>query len=247
MFILRKFSIISFLILFLTLLVGCALPTPTPIDIPDGACTADDQFLLLLLEPDDGAFVYAIESIAGGPPRLRWGFAGDCMPAGFHVIVGTDQELSTVVISEDVDPDLSEYQIKVDLEAERDYYWTVEILAGELGLGNPPPLMFQTLPVPEGQPGVISGRVWEDICDFPGGTIDPENLPEGCVAVEGGVLANGVLDEDEGGIPSVEVRIGQGECPLIWERSAGILRPDRKRRLLLLLCPSRNILCHYHP
>ncbi len=213
MFILRKLSIVIILVLVPILLVGCAFPTPTPSDIPDGTCTLEDHFLLLLIEPEDGAFAYAIESVAGRPPNLRWVFAADCTPGGFLVLVGTDEELSAVVISAEVDSEVRQFQIDVDLEVEMEYYWTVELLAGEPVIGNPPPFMFQTLPVPEGQPGVISGRVWEDECDFPSGPIDPDNLPEGCIVVEGGVLADGDLDADERGIPGVEVRIAQGECP----------------------------------
>jgi len=206
---------ISYFLLFLVvfLLSSCKYPPPTPIDLPDGTCTSDDDFLLFLLEPEDDALVYAIESVAGRPPNLRWFFAAECTPGGFRVLVGTDQEFSAPVISAELDSEVRQFQIEVDLEVEREYYWTVELLAGELVVGNPPPFMFQTLPIPEGQPGVIAGRVWEDECDFPGGTIDPENLPEGCVVVEGGVLADGVLDEDEGGIPDLEVRIFRGECP----------------------------------
>jgi len=206
---------ISYFLLFLVvfLLSSCNFLPPTPTDIPDGTCTSEDVYVLLLLEPEEDALVYAIESVAGRPPNLRWFFAAECSPGGFRVVVGTDQELSAPVISAELDSEDRQYQIEVDLEVERDYYWTVELLAGELVVGNPPPFMFQTLPVPEGQPGVIAGRVWEDECDFPGGTIDPDNLPEGCVVVEGGVLADGVLDEDEGGIPGLEVRISQGECP----------------------------------
>jgi len=213
MFILRKLSIMIILVLIPTLLVGCAFPAPTPIDIPDGTCTLEDYFLLRLIEPEDGAFAYAIYSLAGRPPNLRWALAADCTPDGLRVLVGTDEELSAVIISEEVDSDVRHFQIDVDLEVGREYYWTVELLAGGIAIGNPPPFMFQTLPVPEGQPGVIAGRVWEDECDFPGGTIDPDNLPEGCIVVEGGVLADGVLDEDEGGIPGLEVRISHGECP----------------------------------
>jgi len=79
-------------------------------------------------------------------------------------------------------------------------------------VGCAPPTPTPT-DIPEGQPGVITGRVWKDECNSPGGSIDPDNLPEGCVVVEGGILADGVLDEDERGIPGVEVRIAQGECP----------------------------------
>jgi len=60
---------------------------------------------------------------------------------------------------------------------------------------------------------VIAGRVWEDECGFPDGSIDPYKLPEGWAVVEGGVLADGVLDEEERGIPGIEVRIAKGECP----------------------------------
>ncbi len=206
---------ISYLLLLFVVfsLSSCKYPTPTPIDIPDGTCTLEDDFLLRLIEPEDGASVYAIESLAGRPPNLGWFFAGDCTPDGFRVLVGTDQELSAVVISEEVDSDVRQFQIDTDLEIEREYYWTVELLAGDLLIENPPPFMFQTLPIPEDQPGVIAGRVWQDKCDFPGGLIDPDNLPEGCVVVEGGVLADGILDEEERGIPGVEVYIAQGECP----------------------------------
>ena len=195
------------------LLSSCNYSTPTPKDIPDGTCTLEDDFILLLMEPEDGAFAYAIDSVAGRQPNLGWAFAAECAPGGFRVLVGTDQELSTKVISAEVDSDDRQYQIDVNLEVDREYYWTVELLAGELVIGTQPPLMFQTLPVPEGQPGVIAGRVWEDECDDPDSPLDPDDLPKGCIVREGGVLANGLLDEDESGIPGVDVRIAQGECP----------------------------------
>ncbi len=195
------------------LLSSCNYSTPTPKDIPDGTCTLEDDFVLLLMGPVDGAFVYAIESVAGRQPNLGWAFAAECTPGGFRVRVGTDEELSATVISAEVDSDVRQYQIDVDLEVGREYYWTVELLAGELVIGTLPPFTFHTLPVLEGQPGVIAGRVWEDECDHPDSPIDPDNLPQGCVVREGGVLADGILDEDERGIPGVDVRIAQGECP----------------------------------
>ncbi len=202
----------SIWIFFVALFTSCNFPTPEPSDTPDEICTSIDDFTLRLLEPTDGAFVYAIESVAGRPPNLRWSFLGLCSPEEFRVLVGTDEGISTPLISEEVDSATREWQIDVDLEVDLLYYWTVALLAdGEL-LWSPAPFTFQTLPVPEGQPGVISGRVWQDVCELPE-DYDPLDLPDSCANVEGAPFGNGVLDDGEAGIPGVEVRIAQGACP----------------------------------
>ena len=235
------------LLAFIFLLSSCNYSTPTPIDIPDGTCTLEDDFMLLLMEPEDGAFVYAIESVAGRPPNLGWAFAAECTPGGFRVLVGIDEELSATVISAEVDSDVRQYQIDVDLEVDREYYWTVELIAGELVIGTLPPFMFQTLPVSEGQPGVIAGRVWEDECDCPDSPIDPDNLPKGCVVMEGGVLADGLLDEDEHGIPGVDVRITQGECPPSGIGVSASSGPTDEDGYYYYLWSRGNVLCHRLP
>jgi hypothetical protein len=71
-------------------------------------------------------------------------------------------------------------------------------------------------PTAAAQQAGIAGRVWHDICAAPGpGQTLPENAPAGCVLSADGsaYIANGRLDQDETGIGSVEVRLGQGSCP----------------------------------
>ncbi|HSM57757.1 MAG TPA: SdrD B-like domain-containing protein, partial [Candidatus Sulfomarinibacteraceae bacterium] len=70
----------------------------------------------------------------------------------------------------------------------------------------------------EGQPtadaGSISGRVWHDLCAVAGGEGGQAAVPsDGCVAVDDGYQANGIMEEDEPGIEGVVVTLGEGACP----------------------------------
>jgi hypothetical protein len=86
-------------------------------------------------------------------------------------------------------------------------------------------LPLQTLPpgsspTPEATPvdvsGSISGRVWSDLCD----PASASPAPPGCVAIEGELRANGILEGGEGGIGGVTVWLGTGACPVAGLASA---------------------------
>ena len=63
-----------------------------------------------------------------------------------------------------------------------------------------------------GNQGVINGRVWHDECAVAedGDTAVPS---AGCVPLDDGFIANGVLDGNEFGIEGVTVNLGEGACP----------------------------------
>ncbi len=70
-------------------------------------------------------------------------------------------------------------------------------------------------PEPAGQGG-IAGRIWHDRCaNPPQGAPVPDVYPPGCVLdpSSGLLIANSLLDADEGGIESVELILGRGLCP----------------------------------
>lgn len=73
-----------------------------------------------------------------------------------------------------------------------------------------PPTPIDPTATPKPAPGSISGLVWNDECLNAGGVMAP-----GCVqSVDDNVLiGNGMLDEGEPGIGSVQVLIGSGICP----------------------------------
>jgi hypothetical protein len=78
------------------------------------------------------------------------------------------------------------------------------------------PLQNQDPVVPTQNPQVnlasIQGYVWDDLCD---GAIQEEDINPGCVLHTNSrrVLADGVFDRDEKGIPNIQVSIGNGMCP----------------------------------
>lgn len=58
----------------------------------------------------------------------------------------------------------------------------------------------------------IEGMIWHDLC---ANTSSEEELPAGCVINEitGGLIANGLLETGEPGLPDVNVELGFGPCP----------------------------------
>lgn len=69
-----------------------------------------------------------------------------------------------------------------------------------------------TTPPESSNQGVINGRVWHDECAVAedGDTAVPS---AGCVPLDDGFIANGVLDGNEFGIEGVTVNLGEGACP----------------------------------
>ncbi len=58
----------------------------------------------------------------------------------------------------------------------------------------------------------IEGIVWHDLC---ANTSSEEELPAGCVIndITGGLIANGLLESGEPGLPDVAIELGFGPCP----------------------------------
>ncbi len=73
-----------------------------------------------------------------------------------------------------------------------------------------------TEPAPEAaELGSIGGIVWHDVCLTTGSTVAADaELPEGCVLASDGttVIADGILNEGEPGIPGVEVHMLTSDC-----------------------------------
>lgn len=66
---------------------------------------------------------------------------------------------------------------------------------------------------PGTEPG-ISGMVWHDLCSQTGSAVGDATPAEGCVPTPAGdtLVANGILDEGEPGIPGINVRLLAGDC-----------------------------------
>ncbi len=58
----------------------------------------------------------------------------------------------------------------------------------------------------------IEGIIWHDLC---ANTSSEEELPAGCVINEitDGLIANGLLESGEPGLPDVTIELGFGPCP----------------------------------
>jgi hypothetical protein len=81
---------------------------------------------------------------------------------------------------------------------------------------SPTPLPSPTqIVLPPSVTGSIAGQIWHDLCAVPGeGQPNPEQPPDGCVAIEGdGYRANGLKEEGEPGIEGLEITLGVGACP----------------------------------
>jgi hypothetical protein len=96
------------------------------------------------------------------------------------------------------------------------YVYILLVLAAALALSacgrsdDIPPTPIDPTATPKPAPGSISGVVWNDECLNAGGAMAP-----GCVQSVGDnvLIGNGMLDEGEPGIGSVQVLIGPGICP----------------------------------
>jgi len=208
---------IAILILATGLLAGCNRPTATPGTLPP--CELDDLLAPRLIEPEDGAMVNAIESLAGPRPTFRWYHLGACQPGGFILIISSSPDLTPpYAYIEESEEWLDTWKLPVDLEVEQTYYWGVSVLIPGEGGGTGPfseTWSFDTTGVPEGQPGVISGMVWDDACPNPDPRDDypaDRDPPYGCIREASAIVADGSLGAHERGISDVVVRIAQGEC-----------------------------------
>ena len=62
----------------------------------------------------------------------------------------------------------------------------------------------------------MSGLVWHDLCGISGGEEEEQANPtNGCVVVDGGFQANGILDANEPGLEGIILNLGSGPCPSI--------------------------------
>ncbi|MCB8923519.1 MAG: hypothetical protein H6662_18180 [Ardenticatenaceae bacterium] len=80
---------------------------------------------------------------------------------------------------------------------------------------EPEPSVTPEPPAADSNSAAISGLVWHDLCAVTGGEGEAEATPSpGCVVLEnGGVQANGLLEEGEPGLANVIVSLGEGACP----------------------------------
>ncbi len=86
--------------------------------------------------------------------------------------------------------------------------------------GAQPTAVPSPTPAPTDEPAdsnmaLVNGRVWHDLCAIAGGEEDEEATPsEGCIAnVNEGFQANGLLENNEPGLPNIIVNLGAGPCP----------------------------------
>jgi hypothetical protein len=204
------------LLLIALLLTSCNFPTPT-LDTK-APCEVDELVAPILIEPEDGATVNASESLAGSRPTFRWHYPGACEPDGFQILIASDPDFTSFAHIEESEEWSDTYDLPIDLEPESQYYWRVAVLMWGEGGGRGPfseERTFYTRGVLEGQPGVISGMVWDDACANPDPRNDyPPDLepPFGCIRVGDAIVANGRVGIHEHGISGVTVRIAQGAC-----------------------------------
>ncbi len=64
--------------------------------------------------------------------------------------------------------------------------------------------------------GHITGLVWHDRCTADESTtVESGTLPPGCIPLNGGIQANGILEADEPGLGGVRLELGAGPCPAV--------------------------------
>jgi hypothetical protein len=178
------------------------------------ACSDPAQLAAPFLEwPDDGSTQYAVDSLAGHRPTLVWTPGGACQPTEFLVELFIDPESGPALISHRTEGPATEWQIDQDLQIGVTYFWRVAAMLGETVGPFSSPRTFTTIGIPEGQPGVVMGRVWSDVCAPPAGWHWGDPLPPGCESREGGLSANGEMEAGEAGIAGVTVNYTSGPCP----------------------------------
>jgi hypothetical protein len=169
-----------------------------------------------LVEPSPGQSVDPVNSADMERPVMRWEYPDDCLPEDYRVLIARDPSFEEVEISRRLDNSHNFWQIDRNLEGETTYYWRVAVFLQE---GQGPwseTRSFVTRPVDAELPGVVAGRIWHDECENPVPRDDypPDyEQPGGCVFVAESVVANGVLEDHEKGIPGITVQIADGECP----------------------------------
>ncbi|MCJ7570109.1 MAG: hypothetical protein MUO58_21570 [Anaerolineales bacterium] len=179
-------------------------------------CDEGDLLAPALVEPVEEALVAPRQTVNTQLPEFVWTNPSGCLPELYQLIISEQPNADPPMTIDHYSEDAStRWQLNVDLEENAQYFWKVRPIVD----GLPGPFSevrtFRTSSIDEDQPGVISGRVWHDVCDNPlprDSHVDP--LPDGCVEVGGFVMANGVEDVGESGIADVEVMIGNGECPI---------------------------------
>jgi len=212
---LRK-SLFFLLVLSMVLLGSCNFPTPAP----DNPCDPEDLVSPELLEPEDGAEVQASASLAGDLPILRWSYAAECELSGFIIELSTDETFGTLDYATHTEGDVLEWQVEEDLLEDTTYYWRVAAEAGLVPGPYSEASEFIAVAVAEGQPGVITGVVWDDQCINPIPRYNyplEDDPPDGCIRVADSIQADGERAAAEPGLDQVQVLVAQGECPAAEE------------------------------
>jgi hypothetical protein len=166
-----------------------------------------------LQSPEDGSTQYAVDSLAGHRPWLVWTPSGACQPTEFLVELFMDPESGPVLISHRTGGPAADWEVDQDLQIGVTYFWRVAAMVGEDIGPFSAPWSFTTIGVPDGQPGAVMGRVWNDVCARPLDWQWSDPLPPGCGYTEGGITGNADMDAGESGIAGVTVSSTSGACP----------------------------------
>jgi hypothetical protein len=162
-----------------------------------------------LLEPaDEGTFNETVES-------LIWDYPLDCSPEGYRVDLSTDPTFADTSLSGGTGNPSTRWAPGSPLTDCATYYWRVAGINGStLGPFSATRSFLRNVSGECLMPAsaLISGIVWNDMCDVPDGPL-PSPMPTGCVDDgAGSAQADGVRQEGEPGIPGVQVDLHWGGC-----------------------------------
>ncbi len=162
-----------------------------------------------LLEPAEGAsFDESIDS-------LIWDYPLDCAPEGYRVDLSVDPAFADTSLSGGTGNPSTRWGPGSPLTDCTTYYWRVAPINGStLGPFSASRSFLRNASGMCAMPAsaLISGIVWNDLCDIPDGPL-PTPLPTGCVSDgAGGARADGVRQAGEPGIPGVQVDLHWGGC-----------------------------------
>jgi hypothetical protein len=171
----------------------------------------------VLLRPPEGDVVAPRKTVATDLPLLDWDFQTACLPDKYQVLISRQIDVEPPLTVDHYTTDTrSEWQLDIDLEEDTQYFWKVAAIRGNARGPFSESQSFATNAIDENLPGLLDGRIWEDICDNPPDRVyDPDEgpLPSGCVNLEGYVLGNGEFEPGEQPLQGIHVEIGEGACP----------------------------------
>jgi hypothetical protein len=178
-------------------------------ELPQSVCANEDLVAPLLVAPVNGSLVGDLA------PSLSWTFPAECAPEGYRVDLSTTPDFSDAGIGGGTGNASTSWAPAQPLDVCIDHYWRVAAINGT-HLGPFSETWQFKVDVTGGgciEPptGSIGGIVWHDLCAVPDGPMPPEP-PPGCV-LDGGLVANGILEPGEPGLAGVEVDLGAGACP----------------------------------